>query len=355
MKSASTNGTTNGQETPYQHHTLTSEDLEREYAFPVVPQSMEAIPDGAVLTGPKEDGSQSFRGTLKQAGVPKEKLIEWYKLMQLGRICDDAAANYLKKAMGWSYHAPCAGHEGIQAAMGISFRQKQDYLFPYYRDLMTCLAAGITVEELVLNGLSKETDIAGGGRHMSNHFAKMSIGIQNVSSLTNNHAQHTTGCARAIKYYNLDAVAIFSGGESGCSEGFFYEALNGATKEKVPAIFVIQNNKYGISVPVFDQTANGRVADNFRGFANLLISYCDGTDILDSYRAMQEAYEWVTSGRGAAMVHADCVRMRSHSNSDRDSLYRSEEELSNAGKRDPVKQFRDWLIREGVLTEKQIA
>jgi len=350
MKTASTNG----KSIPYVHHTLTSEDLEQEYAFPVIPASLEAIPDGAVLLGPKGDGSQSFRGTLKQAGVSKEKLVEWYKLMHLGRICDDAAANYLKKAMGWSYHAPCAGHEGIQAALGISFRQKQDYLFPYYRDLMTCLAAGLTIEEIVLNGLSKETDIAGGGRHMSNHFAKMSIGVQNGSSLTNNHSQHVTGCARAIKYYGKDAVAIFSGGESGCSEGFFYEALNGATKEMVPAIFVIQNNKYGISVPVFDQTANGRVADNFRGFANLLITYCDGTDILDSYRAMQEAYQWVQAGKGAAIVHADCVRMKSHSNSDRDSLYRTPEELLNAAKRDPVKQFREWLIKEGVLTQDEI-
>jgi 2-oxoisovalerate dehydrogenase E1 component len=69
---------------------------------------------------------------------------------------------------------------------------------------------------------------------------------------------------------------------------------------------------------------------------------------------MQEAYEWVQSGKGAAMVHADCVRMRSHSNSDRDSLYRSPEELANAAKRDPVVQFREWLIREGVLNQKQI-
>src|SRR6185369_17167389 len=66
MKTASTNGKTNGQETPYQHHTLTSEDLEREYAFPVVPQSLDPIPDGAILTGPKADGSQSFKGNLKQ-------------------------------------------------------------------------------------------------------------------------------------------------------------------------------------------------------------------------------------------------------------------------------------------------
>ncbi len=330
------------------------EQLAEAVAPRIVPDSLKRIPNGAELRGPLPEGARSFRGTFEQCGVDREKLLEWFRLMDLGRITDTAAANYLKKAMGWSYHAPCAGHEGIQLAIGVSFRAKKDYLFPYYRDLMTCLAAGLTVEEIVLNGLSKDTDVAGGGRHMSNHFAKMSMNIETHSSLTNNHAQHTAGCARAIKYYKLGAVAIFSGGESGTSEGFFYEAVNGATREKIPAIFVIQNNKYGISVPVAEQTANTRVADNWRGFNHLLITYCDGTDVLDSYRAMQEAYEWCLSGRGAAMVHADCVRIGSHSNSDRHELYRSHEELEAVKMRDPVVRFRDWLVQNEVATSEEL-
>ena len=321
----------------------------------IAPVSLNRMPNGAELRGPLPNGARSFNGTFKQAGVDRKQLLEWFRLMNLGRITDTAAANYLKKAMGWSYHAPCAGHEGIQLAIGVSFRQKKDYLFPYYRDLMTCLAAGLTVEEIVLNGLSKTTDVAGGGRHMSNHFAKMSLNIQTHSSLTDNQAQHTAGCARAIKYYKLGAVSIFSGGESCTSEGFFYEAVNGSTREKIPAIFVIQNNKYGISVPVSEQSANSRVADNYRGFNNLLITYCDGTDILDSYRAMQEAYEWCLSGRGAAMVHADCVRIGSHSNSDRQDLYRSPEELEAVKLRDPLKRFQDWLIQNEVVKSEELA
>lgn len=320
----------------------------------IAPVSLKRIPNGAELRGPAADGARSFKGTLEQAGVNRETLLKWFRLMDLGRITDTAAANYLKKAMGWSYHAPCAGHEGIQLAMGQSFRAGKDYLFPYYRDLMTCLAAGLTVEEIVLNGLSKDTDVAGGGRHMSNHFAKMSLHIEPHSSLTDNQAQHTAGCARALKYYKLGAVSIFSGGESGTSEGFFYEAVNGSTREQIPAIFVIQNNKYGISVPVSEQSANHRVADNFRGFNNLLITYCDGTDILDSYRAMQEAYEWCLSGRGAAMVHADCVRIGSHSNSDRQELYRSPEELEAVKLRDPLTRFQDWLLKNEVTTEEEL-
>ena len=84
--------------------------------------------------------------------------------------------------MGWSYHASHAGHDGIQVALGMAFRPSKDWLFPYYRDMLTCLAAGITPYELILNGLSKADDLASGGRHMSNHFAKHRIGIWNVSS-----------------------------------------------------------------------------------------------------------------------------------------------------------------------------
>lgn len=287
-------------------------------------------------------------------GFDKETVIAWYKLMHLGRRLDEKAALYLKMAKGWSYHAPFAGHDGIQLAIGQIFRSGKDFLFPYYRDLMTCLSAGLTVEEIILNGLSKDADVAGGGRHMSNHFAKPSIRIQNGSSCTGNHSQHAAGTARAIKKYKGEEVAIYSGGESACSEGYFYEAVNGASREKLPVIFVIQNNKYGISVPVEEQTANIRVSDNFVGFSNLKIINCDGRDPFDSFRALEEAKEYVLSGAGAAMVHADCDRIGSHSNSDNQELYRPKEVIEEMKSRDPLARFRELLLDKKLLKEEQI-
>jgi 2-oxoisovalerate dehydrogenase E1 component len=289
----------------------------------------------------------------RQDRPDNQTLIEWYRLMHLGRILDEKAANYLKQAKGWSYHAPCAGHEGIQLALGLSFRQGKDFIFPYYRDLMTVLAAGITPYEIVLNGLSKDADVAGGGRHMSNHFAKPSIGIQNVSSCTGNHSQQAVGTAKAIKYYKSDAISFYSGGESACAEGYFYEAVNGATQSRVPVIFVIQNNGYGISVPIEEAFVNHTVSDNFKGFPNLKIVEVDGTDPIDSWRGMQEAIAYIRTGQGPAMVHAQCVRIGSHSNSDRHELYRTPEELQAARQHDPVKNFRALLVGEGILTEEQ--
>ncbi len=315
---------------------------------PGAPAAAVTTPDSEMPATP--NGSAAHH----DARPDNETLFNWYRMMHLGRILDEKAANYLKQAKGWSYHAPCSGHEGIQLALGLSFRQGQDFLFPYYRDLMTSLAAGISPYEIVLNGLSKDGDVAGGGRHMSNHFAKPSINIQNVSSCTGNHAPQSVGVAQAIKYYKADAISFYSGGESACAEGYFYEAVNGASATDAPVIFVIQNNGYGISVPIHEAFRNTVISDNFTGFPNLKIVEVDGTDAIDSWRGMQEAIAYVKSGAGPAMVHAMCARIGSHSNSDRHELYRSPEELAEAKAKDPVKKLRALLIAEGIATDEEL-
>jgi len=276
--------------------------------------------------------------------VPIERQLEWYRLIHLGRVLDDKARNYLRQAKGWSYHASHAGHDGIQLALGTSFRPNKDYLFPYYRDMLTCLAGGITPYEVILNGLSKAGDTASGGRHMSNHFAKISIGIWNVSSCTGNHAQHATGLGRAVKYYDADSIVFCSQGESSCSEGYVFEALNGASRERLPVIFVVQNNGYGISVPVSEQTANPIVSENYRGLRNLTIINCDGTNPFDSVSAMRRATDIVHAGDGPVLLHAFCERINAHSNSDRHESYRSQAELADVRTYDSYERLRLHLL-----------
>jgi 2-oxoisovalerate dehydrogenase E1 component len=286
--------------------------------------------------------------------VDKATLEEWYKTLVVGRKLDEKAPNYLKQAIGWSYHAPYAGHDGIQFAIGKHFDRETDHLFPYYRDLMTCLSAGLTPEEIILNGISKATDVAGGGRHMSNHFAKPEWHIHNVSSSTGNHDLHAVGVARAMKYYGQNGVAITSHGESSTSEGYVYEAINGASREKLPVIFVLQDNGYGISVPKSMQTANRKAANNFSGFKNLRIIYCNGKDVFDSMNAMEEAKKHVLEVGEPVILHANCVRMESHSNSDRHELYRSENERNYVREYDPLAKFRRMLLRYNRFDEKEL-
>lgn len=285
----------------------------------------------------------------------KETLLKWYYLLFLGRTLDERAPNYLKQAIGWSYHAPAAGHDGIQLAIGQSFRKNKDHLFPYYRDLQTCVSAGMTAEEIIYNGISRDADVAGGGRHMSNHFAKPSWNIHNVSSCTGNHTLHASGLGRALKTYDeKDAVVISSQGESSVSEGYVYEAINGASNEQLPVIFVFQDNGYGISVPKQDQTANRKVAKNFEGFKNLRIIYCNGKDVFDSMNAMTEAVAWAKKEQKPVLVHANCIRIGSHSNSDRHELYRDENELSYSKENDPLAKYRRLLVRYNRATEEEL-
>lgn len=284
----------------------------------------------------------------------KETLKKWYSLMALGRKIDDRAPNYLRQALGWSYHAPYAGHDGIQLAIGQVFDRKTDHLFPYYRDMLTVISAGLNTEEILLNGLSKKDDLASGGRHMSNHFAKPEWNIHNVSSVTGNHTLHAVGVARAMKRYNHKGVAISSQGESSVSEGFVYEAINGASREKLPVIFVFQDNKYGISVPKRDQTANYMVAENFSGLMNLRIIYCDGKSVFDSMNAMAEAKRHALEKQEPVIVHASTVRIHSHSNSDRHELYRDETERHCVKISDPFDRLRTVLIRSGRFSEAEL-
>jgi 2-oxoisovalerate dehydrogenase E1 component len=284
----------------------------------------------------------------------KETLSRWFYTMLLGRALDDRAPNYLKQAIGWSYHAPYAGHDGIQLAIGQVFDRNTDHLFAYYRDMLTAISAGLNAEEIILNGISKDTDLSSGGRHMSNHFAKFQWNIHNVSSSLGNHTVHAVGVGRAMKKYHHKGVSIVSQGESSFSEGYVYEALNGASNEGLPVIFVIQDNGYGISVPKADQTANRKVANNFRGFKNLRIIFCNGKDVFDSMNAMAEAKDWVIKNQKPCIVQANCVRIHSHSNSDRHELYRDDYELNYVSEYDPLGKFRRMLLRYNRFTEDEL-
>ncbi|HFB62145.1 MAG TPA: 2-oxoisovalerate dehydrogenase, partial [Bacteroidetes bacterium] len=178
--------------------------------------------------------------------------------------------------------------------------------------------------------------------------------IQNVSSATGNHTLHAVGVARSIKIYKGGGVAISSQGESSTSEGYVFEAINGAAKEKLPVIFVIQDNKYGISVPQADQSANVRVAQNYSGIRNLKIMYCDGKNVFNSMNTMHDAKNYALENSLPVIVHANCVRIHSHSNSDRHELYRDENERHCVKLSDPLTRFRIQLLHSGKFTEEEL-
>ncbi|HTD71260.1 MAG TPA: thiamine pyrophosphate-dependent enzyme, partial [Gemmatimonadales bacterium] len=175
------------------------------------------------------------------------------------------------------------------------------------------------------------------------------------------------GCAEAwLRYSRIegigdreelaksDEVVLCTTGDGTTSEGEFWEALNTATNLKLPVLFLIEDNKYAISVPVEVQTAGGSVSKLVRNFPGLLVEEVDGCDPVVSYDVLLRASEYVRQRKGPALVHAHVTRPYSHSLSDDEVLYKPPKEREEEARRDCLTLFPKRLIADGVATAAEI-
>jgi 2-oxoisovalerate dehydrogenase E1 component len=230
----------------------------------------------------------------------------------------------------------------------------KDWSYPYYRDLAFVLQTGMSTEEVLLCFLAKAQDPNSGGRQMPAHYGHKGLRIVSQSSPTGSQFLQAVGCAMGSKLDGVDEVVYVSSGEGTTSQGDFHEALNWASREKLPVLFVIQDNKYAISVHISQQTTSS-VHDLCAGYTNLRRFTVDGTDFFASYEVMQRAIEGCRHGEGPAVVVADVVRLLPHSSSDNQAKYRKKEELDADRVRDPLPKLEAALIERGLLTAERAA
>jgi len=282
----------------------------------------------------------------------KDELLNALQMMLRARNVDNKAMNLLRQGKTF-FHIAAAGHEAAQLAIGLSLNPKKDWLFPYYRDLGTVLTSGITPEEVFLGTFGKATDPASGGRQLPVHWGSTRINIPSQSSPTGTQFLQAVGTALASVKRGERNISYVSSGEGTTSQGEFHEAVNWASREKLPVLFVIQNNKYAISVPVSSQSGgkNHSIAEMMAGYSTLYRIRIDGTDFFQSYEKIQEAVEYIRSGKGPALIEADVVRLESHSSSDDQKKYRDKKELEEDLKNDPIEKFAQVLIAKEFLTQ----
>jgi 2-oxoisovalerate dehydrogenase E1 component len=307
-------------------------------------------------------------------GLDREALLRIYRAMFLSRRLDDREIQ-LKRQNKIYFQISSAGHEAVTAAMGLLLRPGVDWCYPYYRDRALCLMLGVTPLETLLQAVGAKDDPASGGRQMPSHWGHPRWNIVSKSSCTGTQFVQAVGAAEATLYYenhskalalakkaplgrhvrhNPDEIVYVSGGEGATSEGEFWESLNAACAKKLPLLYLIEDNGYAISVPVEVQTAGGSISKLVRGFPSLHVSECDGTDPLESYAVAKEAVDYVRQRRGPALIHAHVIRPYSHSLSDDEKLYKTAEEREEEAHRDPLSKFSLFLVREGLLDQKEI-
>jgi 2-oxoisovalerate dehydrogenase E1 component len=285
-------------------------------------------------------------------GFEKKQLLDVFRMMIRSRIIDNKAMRLLKQGKTF-FHIAAEGHEAVQMAIGLHLDPKKDWLFPYYRDLGTVLMAGLTPEEVFLGTFAKATDPASGGRQLPVHWGMINAQIPSQSSPTGSQFLQAVGTALASRRKGIKNVSYVSSGEGTTSQGEFHEAVNWASREKLPVLFVIQNNRYAISVPVEHQTAgkDGSVAEMMGGFYSLYRKRIDGTDFFESYSELKEAIDYIKSGKGPALIEANVVRLQSHSSSDDQRKYRDHSELEKDKQDDPIEKFVARLKKEGMLSD----
>jgi 2-oxoisovalerate dehydrogenase E1 component len=299
-------------------------------------------------------------------GLSGEDLLDMYRTMLTSRRVDDREIS-LKRQNKIFFQISGAGHEAVQVAMAKHLRSGSDWFYFYYRDRAFALALGQTPLDHLLQAVAAEADPNSGGRQMPAHFGDTRYNIVSTSSPTGTQFLQAVGTAEGawrarqlseirerIGEFEDDEVVVVCTGDGTTSEGEFWEALNTACNLRLPVIFLVEDNQYAISVPVEVQTAGGKISRLVTGFPDLFIIECDGTDVLDSYEKCGKAVRYCREGKGPALVHAHTVRPYSHSMSDDERMYRTEQERDEQGRRDPLVRTRQLILDAGLANEDEL-
>ncbi|MEY2490177.1 MAG: 2-oxoisovalerate dehydrogenase component [Verrucomicrobiota bacterium] len=243
------------------------------------------------------------------------------------------------------FHVAGMGHEALAA---ISFQMEaDDYIVPYYRDRALVLGRGVASSELALDYMAKRKGQSG-GRQMPSHYSYADRHIWSVPTPTGAQLLPACGIAWGIKLDGKPNFVVTTVGDAATRQGDFFEAICFAKEKQLPVMFVVEDNAYGISSPT--RKINPLALRVLQ--PNDWIEV-DGTNVQTVYDVASKAIEGLRAGNGPSFLWVKMERLSSHTSTDDQKLYRSNEELQNLEKGDPLKRWKEQLIEEGVITAEE--
>ncbi len=276
--------------------------------------------------------------------LSKEDKLRLLTTILESRHADLREQNLNRQGKG-HFHVSGMGHEALAA---VSFlMEPDDYMVPYYRDRGLILGRGMTTRQLGFEYFAKR-NTGSGGRQMPSHYSNADLHIWSVPTPTGSQLLPACGIAWGIKLDGKKNLVVTTVGDAATRQGDFYEAISFAKEKKLPVLFVVEDNAYGISMPTRD--TNPLVLGVLRASDWQQI---DGRDVDELYDAASVAIEEIRAGNGPAFFWIKMERLSSHTSSDDQKLYRSPEELQELEKSDPLKCWKDQLIEEGVITAEE--
>ncbi|MFA6807294.1 MAG: pyruvate dehydrogenase (acetyl-transferring) E1 component subunit alpha [Bacteroidales bacterium] len=272
--------------------------------------------------------------------ISDERALKAYKDMLFARTADLQIVNYQRQGRIYTY-PPNYGQEAISGATATIIEEK-DWLVPAFREMGAMLAKGVSLKELFLLFMGYEE-----GNAFKNANKVLPISVPIASQLL-----HATGIGYEIKYNKKNELVYAFVGDGGTSEGDFHEAVNFAGVWKVPVIFIIQNNQYGISTPTRIQTASESLAIKAIAYGVKGIQV-DGNDYFAMLRALEEAKKVCERGEGPILIEAVTYRKGAHTTSDDPTKYRTKEEEEAWDKKDPLRRLSQYLKDKDLWSDDQ--
>src|SRR6476469_4543170 len=275
------------------------------------------------------------------AALTKEDKLRLLTILLESRHGDLREQNLNRQGKG-HFHVSGMGHEGL-AALGMAMVDG-DFIVPYYRDRWLVLGRGVASPERALYYFAKRKGQSH-GRQMPSHYSYATRGIWSVPTPTGSQLLPACGIAWGIQLDNKPNVVVTTVGDAATRQGDFFEAVCFAKERKLPVLFVVEDNKYGISSPT--RKINPRALDVLQpdDWQEL-----DGSDVQQIYDAGAKAFESMRAGGGPVFFWVKMARLSSDTRSEDHKLYRSADELAECEKCDPLKRWKDRLIDEGVIT-----
>src|SRR5262249_51576406 len=278
--------------------------------------------------------------------LSKDDKLRLLRIILESRHADLREQNLIRQGKG-HFHVSGMGHEAL-AAVSIQM-EAGDYIVSYYPGRGPGLGPGMTTRQLGLEYFAKR-NTGSGGRQMPSHYSDADLHIWSVPTPTGSQLLPACGIAWGIKLDGKKNVVVTSVGDAATRQGDFFEAVCFAKEKKLPVLFIVEDNAYGISSPTRETNplALGVLEpDEWTRLA--------GEDVEGIYDSAAAAMEKMRAGGGPYFWWVTMERLSSHTSSDDQKLYRSAEELAECERHDPLICWKEKLIGEGLLTADEFA
>jgi pyruvate dehydrogenase E1 component alpha subunit len=285
----------------------------------------------------------------KEPKISKEKLLRALDVMIQVRTLNDKGIR-LQRQGRVGFHIYTLGQEAhTGAAIALD---PEDWVYPAYREHGMALYREMPAEDIFHHLFANERD-AQKGRRLPGLFGNKKINFVNPSAPIGTQVVQAAGTAYAQKYKNTKEVTIVFFGDGATSSNDFHSGMNFGAVTKSPCIFVCQNNRWAISVPLSKQSAQLDLVKKAEGYGMPGIQI-DGNDVLAFYVATKEAAERARKGEGPTFIESITYRVGPHTSSDDPTRYRDKKEVEEWERKDPIKRFSNYLINKGHIKEDHV-